>query len=194
MPQKLLKLIESLVAVKSDTGISEKSANGNSRHQADVLNLHELRILEPLPVLSYILQPLPPFLPIYLSSQLEIFGYSVKEWKNEPAIWSRLIHSEDISRVHEHLQEAIDTLGEINIKYRLRGKDGNIFWVNDRGRAVVREGEVTYFQGLIADISEQKRVEEELLRREYLYRTISRNLPNTAIFIRSRFALYTCRR
>ncbi|MBE0583202.1 MAG: PocR ligand-binding domain-containing protein [Desulfofustis sp.] len=49
---------------------------------------------------------------------------------------------------------------------RQRRKDGSFFWASEHARAVCDEdGHLTHYQGFIADISEQKRVEEALEKR-----------------------------
>jgi diguanylate cyclase (GGDEF)-like protein/PAS domain S-box-containing protein len=163
----------------------KKPAQKSRPVQTSRLQLHEKDFrgfIENLPVMFYAVETTPPYPPIYVSPAFAALGYPLAEWRKNPASWVQSIFHGDRERVLEITEKAIREGTEIDCEYRLTTKNGEIYWVRDRGSLIRnKEGKVIYWQGIIIDISEQKKVEEELKIRESLYRTISRNIPKTAI-------------
>ncbi len=82
-------------------------------------------------------------------------------------------------------RELIETNGSVaGLETKKVRKDGSIFWVRENAH-VVRDqnGRVAYYEGTIEDISERKRVEEELEHERSLLKTLIENLPSS-IFIK----------
>ncbi len=107
----------------------------------------------------------------YVSPQIEdLFGFSAEEWMADPDIFVRLLHPEDRERVLA-ADELTERTGEpFREEYRQFAKDGSVVWVRDEA-VLVRdeEGRPLYWQGIIFDITEQKRVEDALRKQnEYL--------------------------
>ena len=150
------------------------------------------RFIENLPVLFYALDIEAPYNPLYRSPAFNSLGYSMDEWDSNPEKWTELIHKDDRERIFNEFIKAIEEEKDVDYEYRLVGKNNEIIWVRDRG-CLVRNlnGEKLCWQGIIIDISSQKLVDQELYRREELYRTISRNIPNTAVFLFDKDLRYT---
>ena len=98
------------------------------------------------------------------------------------------IHPDDRARVAALVEQAVATGGRYAADYRIVSPDGAVRWVEVRGR-VYRDdsGQPSTFPGVMTDITERKRVEQELervsaeserLRR--LYETILSNTPDLA--------------
>ena len=108
---------------------------------------------------------------VYVSPQIEdLFGYSADEWVSDPDIFVRLLHPEDRERVLAEDERTERTGEPFREEYRQFTRDGRIVWVRDEA-AIVRDddGEPLYWQGILLDITEQKRVEEALrTQNEYL--------------------------
>ncbi|MFQ5554472.1 MAG: PAS domain S-box protein [Acidimicrobiia bacterium] len=60
---------------------------------------------------------------------------------------------------------------------RLRKRDGTIAWIRSRSHAVDRGDGVVYFEGVMTDISEQKRAEARLQASEARFRTVFEASP-----------------
>ncbi len=107
----------------------------------------------------------------YVSPQIQgLFGYSAEEWMADPDIFVRHLHPEDRERVLAADERTERTGGPFRKEYRQFTRDGRVVWVRDEA-ALVRdaEGRPLYWQGVIFDVSEQKRVEEALrAQNEYL--------------------------
>lgn len=148
--------------------------------------------IENLPVLLYAVKPKPPYTPIYLSPAFEIFGYPLDEWLHDPDIWLRVIHEEDRQRVFQETVDSTLTGRLVQYEYRVIAANGTVHWVRDRG-CLIRDssGKVTHRQGVIADITSSKLAEQELEKREKLYRTLARNIPSTGVLLFDRDLRYT---
>jgi PAS domain S-box-containing protein len=100
--------------------------------------------------------------PIYISPQVEeLLGYTPKEWTSDAQLWGRILHPEDREWVVTQVRRHGRSTKPYGMEYRLRGKDGNVVWVHDWA-IVIRddEGNPKYWQGVMVDITGEKRSEE----------------------------------
>ena len=148
--------------------------------------------IEKLPVLLYAVKPTPPYTPIYVSPAFETFGYPIEDWLNNPDIWVRVIHEDDRERIFDETVDSTNTGKNAQYEYRVIAADGTVRWVRDRG-CLIRDagGKVTHRQGVIVDITLSKLAEQELEKREKLYRTLATNIPATAVLLFDRDLRYT---
>jgi PAS domain S-box-containing protein len=85
--------------------------------------------------------------------------------KIKPEDWLRVIHSEDLDRVHDCWRYAIERQEEFECEYRLRRADGVYHWHLCRAvPAWDTEGRISAWFGTATDIESQKRNEEALQR------------------------------
>ena len=119
----------------------------------------------------YAVTPTPPHLPLYISPTFESFGYSLDEWLTDSDIWGRVIHPDDRETVLADTRNAMSDGAGIDLEYRVVCKGGEILWVRDRACFIKdSQDELICWQGVILDITERKAAEEELDKREKLYR------------------------
>ncbi len=90
-------------------------------------------------------------------------GYSPDEFASDPYLWYKMIHESDRVSVKEQSEKVLS--GEIvpAIEHRIMHKDGSVRWV--RNKSVPRydkDGRLVAYDGLISDITERKRIEEQL--------------------------------
>lgn len=111
---------------------------------------------------------------LYLSPQIErILGYTAEELAKHPEIWRNAIHLEDRERVLAENQRTDKTLEPFQIEYRAIKKDGSVIWLRDQAIVICAEdGTPQYWQGVLMDITEQKRVQNSLLDSEISYRKL----------------------
>ena len=105
------------------------------------------------------------FLPAdYVSENVSRLGYPAEDFINGRIYYGDLVHPDDYEMVRDTLSEKCeDGSDSYTQEYRLMSRDGKVLWVNQgtfiqRGRA----GNVSYFQGVVQDITEQKEREIEL--------------------------------
>lgn len=148
--------------------------------------------VENLPVMFYAVTPARPHLPLYISPSFERFGYPHEDWLTDPDIWDRIIHEDDQERVLGDTRKAIREGKSVDMEYRIRCRNGSIMWVRDRSCFIRnRDGSPLAWQGVILDITERKKAEHELAKREKLYRTLARSIPKTAVLLFDRDHRYT---
>ena len=100
---------------------------------------------------------------VYMSPQCEAtLGYPPADWSNS-RLWEQILHPDDRERVLAAQRRFYETGEPFRIEYRMIHRDGSVVWVHDQP-VVVRDesGIPLYVQGFWVDITERKRVEEEL--------------------------------
>ncbi len=150
--------------------------NIQERKQAELdLVLAEQRyraLVEQLPVVVYREEYGRENSHLYLSPQIEqVLGYSVEELEANPDLWRQAIHAEDREAVLAENERTNNTLEPYHFEYRAVKKDGTIVWLQDQ--AIVfrgEDGKPQYWQGILMDVTEQKKARESLFNSEISYR------------------------
>ncbi len=99
---------------------------------------------------------------LYMSEEVtQISGYDAKNFINNSIhTYDSLIHEDDRDFVNNTIRNAVNVDKHWEAEYRIIHKDGNVRWVQEKGRAIKDEsGVVRYLDGFIFDISERKRAE-----------------------------------
>ncbi len=91
------------------------------------------------------------------------------------------IHPDDRKRVQTAIREAESGRKEYNIEYRILLDDGQIRWIDSRGRAELADGRTKVFRGASVDITKRKFAEEAV-------HDLSRKLINAQERERARLA------
>jgi len=100
----------------------------------------------------------------FVSPQVEqLLGYSAEEWCADPGLWFRLVHPEDREVVLEAEARTLNDGVPFSCEYRLLDRSGNEVWVRDDAVVRMDESGGRMLQGLMLDITAQKRAEERLL-------------------------------
>ena len=126
----------------------------------------------------------------YVSPQIEaMMGYTPEEWLAGSdgwipgyGLWASRIHPQDRERVLEEREDRLTLVDSHTWEYRLRTKDGRELWVRDDKTVVRRhaDGQPKLIQGLMVDITEQKRLEAQLSHQAF--HDGLTGLPNRAYF------------
>lgn len=112
---------------------------------------------------------------VYMSPQSEsMFGYSRGEWLEEPELWLKILHPEDRERVLAAHDRARRDSGPFEAEYRLISRDGSVVWVRDEAASAGDVCEGTGLRaGVLLDITDRKRYEEELEKSEERFRLVA---------------------
>jgi PAS domain S-box-containing protein len=100
----------------------------------------------------------------YISPQVMTFlGYTPEEWLADADLWWKVIHPDDQERVKDYLGKKDETGIDVNILHRLVSRDGRVLWFQNRSRTLRDDqGRPKQTHGLMLDVTELKRTEEEL--------------------------------
>ncbi len=108
------------------------------------------------------------FAPIFFRGHVErITGYTEKEFTNGKPRWDQVIHPDDLSKLKESI-EKISSVPDCSIEreYRIMHKNGQIRWVYESIANICdNSGKPIYVQGVIHDITERKKMEEEVKKK-----------------------------
>ncbi|MBN2352622.1 MAG: PAS domain S-box protein [Spirochaetales bacterium] len=100
----------------------------------------------------------------FVSENVAQFGYSAAELEN--VRFDSLVYPDDRERVAREVEENAAAGADVFAQtYRIVAREGGARWVEDR-TFVERgsDGTVTHFQGIVVDVTERKRAEDEILR------------------------------
>ncbi len=143
------------------------------------------RIIQNSPTILFRLAPQPPFPLIYLSRNIDHYGYDVDALLAEPEAWLQLIHAEDMPAIIREIEALLSGERELaNIEFRLKKADGAIAWFNGHGRMMRdAEGRLAAVEGILADITERKRAEEEQAFSRILLTTALECSPDAILIV-----------
>ena len=127
-------------------------------------------LVERLPAITYSAALDESSTTLYISPQIEEkLAISPEKYKVEPDFWVKHLHDEDRERVLREVSHAHETGQPFISEYRMISADGRLLWFRDEAVIIKDdEGIPLNLQGLMFDITERKRMEEELLRTQKL--------------------------
>ena len=114
---------------------------------------------------------------VYISPQIEaITGLSPQEWIADPEAWLKIV-PEDREDVEQSYLRAIADGEPWKAEYRMLTRDGRTIWVHDETTFLHdEEGNPTYLQGVLMDITERKLAEHALRESEQREREAAERL------------------
>ncbi len=155
------------------------SAIDRQRTERSLRETEELyRILvEQIPAAVYVNRVSEQYLPIYTSPGItELLGVTPDAYM-EGRLWATMIYSRDRRRVLAEDARTEETLEPFSVEYRMKRSDGRIVWVLDQAEVVRDErGAPRFWSGVMFDITNLKRAEEELAHALELEREASARL------------------
>lgn len=116
----------------------------------------------------------------YLSGYVEeITGYRIEDFRDDnDLIIKKIIHEEDLSRVMEAVNQAVENKEGWQVEYRIRHKNGSTRWISERGNVfAMNGGERCKLIGVLFDQTGQVKVQEKLAKEKKILRTIIDNVP-----------------
>jgi len=133
----------------------------------DALGESERRLstlLGNLPGIAYRCEVERPWRLDFVSEGAEaITGWSADEWTAGVVDWADIVHAEDRPGLVEEVKRGVAEHDRFSRTYRIHRRDGELRWVHETGAPIVgREGGAIALEGYIADVTEQKALEEAL--------------------------------
>jgi len=120
-------------------------------------------LVEHIPAIIYTSAQDAPGNLLYISPQISQLGFTAEEWLADPEGALKQVHPEDKTLVHEEIARSYRRGESLRCEYRLLTRDGKVRWFLNEGSLMRHEtGKPLFLQGVLVDITEAKKVEEEL--------------------------------
>ena len=109
-----------------------------------------------------------------------LLGYKPEQFVDDPELWHRLMHPDDVPRVVEQTQEIFRLLEPRTRTYRLRHAfSGQYHWIEDSAVPISDEqGNLIGIAGVARDITVLKQTEHELQQRKTQLETLIDAMPD----------------
>ena len=116
---------------------------------------------------------------IYISPNIEqLLGVPAKRFLEDPGLWVRSMHPDDRERIQGLRDEVWTTGARYRSEYRMFRQDGEEVWVRDSSVLVISDqGHRLAWQGVIEDITTERRAEDEIRVSEARYRALIERVP-----------------
>jgi PAS domain S-box-containing protein len=124
-------------------------------------------LVERVPAIVYVDPAGPePTAPTYVSPFItQMLGYSPAESTGRSEWWSNILHPDDRERVLAEWTRSDETGDPYAGEYRLVAADGRVVWIRDEAVLLRDEhGEPVHWQGVMVDVTEAKRANQDLAR------------------------------
>ncbi|MEM9803003.1 MAG: PAS domain-containing protein, partial [Planctomycetota bacterium] len=99
----------------------------------------------------------------YVSPQVERFGHAEAEWR-VAGRHRDLVHEDDFAEMARARERAIERGEDLEHCYRIVAADGSVVWVRDLAKVDRGEDGTVRLRGVLVDITEQRRAEEDLAK------------------------------
>ena len=112
----------------------------------------------------------------------ELTSYPRSEFDTRKMKWNDILLGEDYQQFKVAFLRGLHESGSYIREYRIRRKDGEVIWIQDRGQIICGpDGRVDYVSGVFFDITERRRAEEALRESEARFASFMRHSPGTAV-------------
>jgi diguanylate cyclase (GGDEF)-like protein/PAS domain S-box-containing protein len=122
------------------------------------------RIVEASPTVVYRLGPQEPFPLVFVSHNIRRYGYNAADLMAEPNRWPELIEREDLAVAMTNLRAIVaGTRENDRLEFRFRKPDGSRVWFVAETKPLRKaDGGLVAIEGILTDITERRRAEQEL--------------------------------
>ena len=116
-------------------------------------------LIDHLPGIVYRCDATEPWEIRYVSPQAKaLTGYPAAEFISGARKWRDLVHPDDVARSEARRGTELTENGACVLEYRIRRRDGEIFWVVEHSKVVrMRNGQLA-LEGYVYDNSDQKKI------------------------------------
>ena len=96
-----------------------------------------------------------------------VTGYAAEDFERQPFLWLDMVHPEDRAAVAASVAAILGERRPGSFEHRIQHRDGSLRWVRDTlVPHLDAEGALRSYDGVVQDISERKRAEEDRRRLE----------------------------
>ncbi|HWO70210.1 MAG TPA: EAL domain-containing protein [Actinomycetota bacterium] len=171
LPPEAAELVGALVAELRRTDLELREADAKYR-----------ALVEQIPAIVYVDVADESMSTAYVSPQIrDLLGISPEEYIADPDLWYKHLHPDDKERALAAYLAGRDSGEPFTFEYRLLARDGRVVWFRDSAVVVKdAEGRPAFIHGVMLDITEAKKAEEQLAF--LAYHDPLTGLPNRAMF------------
>jgi PAS domain S-box-containing protein len=113
----------------------------------------------------------------FVSSQAEkILGYPPQQWIENPNFWEEHIHPDDRSWVLAYGEKEVEHKRNHEFDYRMLASDGRTIWMRNIVRVMLENDEPKELIGVMIDLTERKKAEDEIRQSRERLRALSAHL------------------
>lgn len=156
------------------------------RSKAEKKLTESYKIINRSPAVIFLWKNKPGWPVEYVSENVQnLLGFTAQEFLNGSISYAGLIYNEDTERVAAEVAAKTQEtqIQNFSQQYRLVCKNGRVIWVDDRTWVQRNaQGDITHFQGIILDITDRKKTEENLRDSEANYRALFQGISD-AVFV-----------
>ncbi len=110
---------------------------------------------------------------------LSVTGHSPDDFLEGRVQYGKIILPEDKEKVWNNIQQALSEKEHFDIVYRILDKKGNLKYVRETGLGIFNgKGKVTALEGFTVEVTDQKKNEENLVRKEAKNRALLAAIPD----------------
>jgi diguanylate cyclase (GGDEF)-like protein/PAS domain S-box-containing protein len=148
-----------LAAIGPRAGV--RAALAATRAELELAEQRYRQLVEQIPAIVYECEFDADATLRYVSPQVEaLLGHPPQAYLDDPGLWYRQIHPDDVERVREREQVALISGGEFDCEYRVRTADGRQRHVWERDSVVRDEaGTAMFTQGIVVDVTPLREAE-----------------------------------
>ncbi len=111
----------------------------------------------------------------FVSDQAErVLGYPVERWLSVPTFWKDHLHPEDREWAVPFCKSAVGEKRDHDFEYRMIAADGRVVWLRDLVTVVREDDRPARLRGVMVDVTERKRAEEERQARRWAVESMDR--------------------
>jgi PAS domain S-box-containing protein len=104
---------------------------------------------------------------VWSAEQWRMFGLNPDAGEITYGVFTEMIHPEDRSFALQTVDEAIRRRAAFELEFRIRTPSGEVKYIQGAGHPIVeKSGDLEEYVGAVMDLTQQKRAEEELRRKE----------------------------
>ena len=119
-------------------------------------------LLRDVPAIVYTCDVQFPYRTHYVASQVEaILGYPPSAWIDDPELFLKLVHPDDVAMIVERAEAGLKARGPVRSEYRLLDSQGNTRWFRDDA-VLIRDpaGKPIAWHGVLVEITKVKEIEK----------------------------------
>jgi PAS domain S-box-containing protein len=100
---------------------------------------------------------------VYLNEKVkDITGFAAEDFIGEKVSFINLYHPDDVNYIFKTINESLADQKNFELEYRIIHRSGEVRWIKEVGAGIFEDQELVMIEGVITDITIQKKAEIEL--------------------------------